>query len=243
MQNREAAQKVALQALRDASATETLVRVLKYRDFFSLYFVLTFGGKLCSLNFLTSKTPCRLFSDVSNQAKPSSPAASFDRFLAFHQEIVQAVIDMEKIQAATVINEEPSVLQEIAQNSPKPSNSRHLRSQGCHKKASNWSEESVAPESGSSSSLGSSIKLAKEVQAEAASWFMEFLEMALEGGLKKARGGGGGDGQKMAETCPQSLILKVINWVEVEQSDGSKRPVHPRAAQVARKLRIKAKNP
>lgn len=29
IQNREAAQKVALQALRDASATETLVRVLK----------------------------------------------------------------------------------------------------------------------------------------------------------------------------------------------------------------------
>jgi hypothetical protein len=37
----------------------------------------------------------------------------------------------------------------------------------------------------------------------------------------------------------------VINWVEMEQGggDSSRKPAHPRAAAIARKLRIKAKNP
>jgi len=208
-----------------------------------------------------------MFSDLSSQAKPSSPAASFDCFLAFHQEIAQAVIDMEKIQAATTTSaEQPlvkedsssssSILQEILHNTPdqakKPSNGRQLRSHGSKKASSNASDDdkavlgnsSSSSSPPSSSSLGSSIKLAKEVQTEAASWFMEFLELALEVGLKKVNAKGGGrDVDKSPATCPQSLILKVINWVEVEQSDSSKRPVHPRAAQIARKLRIKAKNP
>ncbi|KAE9454092.1 hypothetical protein C3L33_14006, partial [Rhododendron williamsianum] len=88
-------------------------------------------------------------------------------------------------------------------------------------------------------SLGNTIKLGRQIETEAGNWFMEFLEKALETGLKKTKGRVEGDAQKV----PQSLILKVINWVEVEQCDSSKRPVHPRAAQVARKLRIKMKNP
>lgn len=36
MQQREVAQKIALQALRDASATETVVRSLKYTSFLCL---------------------------------------------------------------------------------------------------------------------------------------------------------------------------------------------------------------
>lgn len=40
MQHRETAQKIALQALRDASATEALVRCLKYVPFISLFFVI-----------------------------------------------------------------------------------------------------------------------------------------------------------------------------------------------------------
>ncbi|KAG5522234.1 hypothetical protein RHGRI_034424 [Rhododendron griersonianum] len=88
-------------------------------------------------------------------------------------------------------------------------------------------------------SLGNTIKLGRQIETEAGNWFMEFLEKALEMGLKKTKGRVEGDAQKV----PQSLILKVINWVEVEQCDSSKRPVHPRAAQVARKLRIKMKNP
>lgn len=68
---------------------------------------------------------------------------------------------------------------------------------------------------------------------------MEFLEKGLETGMKKSKGTADGDVKKV----PQSLILKVINWVEVEQCDCNKRQVHPKAAQIARKLRIKMKNP
>lgn len=92
---------------------------------------------------------------------------------------------------------------------------------------------------GSSSSLSNTIKLGKQIETEAGNWFMDFLEKALEKGMKKFKGKVESDARKI----PQSLILKVINWVEVEQCDSSKRPVHPRAAQIARKLRIKMKNP
>lgn len=88
-------------------------------------------------------------------------------------------------------------------------------------------------------SLSNTIKLGKQIETEAGNWFMEFLEKALETGMKKKKGMADGEAKKV----PQSLILKVINWVEVEQCDSSKRPVHPKAAQIARKLRIKMKNP
>ncbi|CAL9134759.1 unnamed protein product [Musa textilis] len=73
LEHREAAQKAALQALRDASATESVVRVV------------------------------RMFSELSSSAKPEAPAGCFNQFLSFHQEIVQAVADIEAIQAATLI--------------------------------------------------------------------------------------------------------------------------------------------
>ncbi|XP_010940037.1 uncharacterized protein [Elaeis guineensis] len=258
IQHKEAAQKVALQALRDASATETIVRIIK------------------------------MFSDLSTAARPEAPAACFDQFLSFHQEFVQAMSDLETIQAATSISattEEPtegkpsekdeqSVLQERIHSSInkhgqanmkskrraavsssvsfgpekselKASLGEHRRSSANQKTSSDRkgvddidNDENKAP----SSSLGSSIKLAKKIRNEAALWFMEFLEAALESGLKKTKGSMGVDGRKSG-CCRQSLILRVINWVEVEQSDSSKRPVHPRVAQIARKLRIKAKNP
>ena len=97
-------------------------------------------------------------------------------------------------------------------------------------------DENIKP---ASCILSNTIKLGKQVETEAGNWFMDFLEKALETGLKKQKGTAVGDARKV----PQSLILKVINWVEVEQCDSSKRPVHPRAAQIARKLRIKMKNP
>ncbi|XP_010936747.1 uncharacterized protein [Elaeis guineensis] len=262
VQHREAAQKVALQALREASATETIVRILK------------------------------MFSDLSSAARQEAPAACFNEFLSFHQEIVQAVTDLETIQAATSMTttsekestiekasekDDQGILQEIVLNSVdqhrqtnmNPSKRRaavvsksvsfapetnevknvslgkHPRSSVYQKASSDRkgvdtvaNNEKEAP----TSSLGSSIKLAKKIQNEAALWFMEFLEAALESGLKKAKGSMGGDARKSG-CCPQSLILRVINWVEVEQSDSRKRPVHPRVAQIARKLRIKAKNP
>ncbi|CAM0879384.1 unnamed protein product [Alopecurus aequalis] len=269
MEQREQAQKVALEALRNASATDNVFRIYK------------------------------MFSDLSKTARADAPAACFDGFLSFHQEAVQAVADIESIQAATSMAataaatsdeapaaaEEaaaPNVLQEIAQNrtttTPRrrgllgfggvsksvsfapgtlldPSSRQDggrssSASRKCLAADKPDDKRSSAPAAAVQSALGSSLRMAKQMQAEAGSWFMEFLEAALETGLKKKRsskassatgqsGGGGG--------CPQSLMLRVINWVEMEQSSGesggSRKAGHPRAAAVARKLRIKAKNP
>lgn len=114
---------------------------------------------------------------------------------------------------------------------------RLLRSNSNQKAAIAENNENKNP--ASCCSLSNTIKLGKQVETEAGNWFMDFLEKALEKGMKKTKGAADGDVKKV----PQSLILKVINWVEVEQCDSSKRPVHPKAAQVARKLRIKMKNP
>ncbi|XP_058088962.1 uncharacterized protein LOC131235687 [Magnolia sinica] len=263
IQQREVTQKAALQALKDASATETLVRILK------------------------------MFSDLSASAKPDSPAACFDHFLNFHREIMQAVTDMECIQAAASIandiaqnttgkyqeplkEQSPSILHEIVHNSIDQSGNSNISSSsnrisllsksisitrersstktslGKHSRLStnanafttdeNKKPASAATATTSSSSYLNAIKLGKQIETEAGNWFMGFLEEALEMGLKKRRGSTAGDSRKLT-SCPQSLILKVINWVEVEQCDCSKRPIHPRAAQIARKLRIKVKNP
>lgn len=126
---------------------------------------------------------------------------------------------------------------------------KHLRTSTLNQKTASEKKGSVLSESAcendenkkpvSSCSLSSSIRLGKQIETEAGNWFMEFLEKALERGVRKSKGAAESDAQKV----PQSLILKVINWVEVEQSDPSKRPVHPKAALIARKLRIKMKNP
>lgn len=252
MQHSEAAQKVALQALRDTCATETVFRILK------------------------------MFSDLSTAARPEAPAACFDQFLSFHQEIVKAVSDLEAIQEATSVSatseestaekprdkDDEAILQEMLQNSidqrgkanvnsskrravaPETSDlkvslGKHSRLSVKQKTSSDRkavddiiNDENKPP----TSSLRSSIKLTKKIRKEAALWFMEFLEAALESGLKKTKVSMGGDGRKLC-CCPRSLILRVINWVEVEQSDCNKRPVHPRVKQIARRLRIKAKNP
>lgn len=267
MEQREQAQKVALEALRNASATENVFRIYK------------------------------MFSEVSKTARADAPASCFHGFLSFHQEAVQAVADIESIQAATSMaataaatsdepaaTEEappPNVLQEIAQNRTATPRRRGLlgfggvsksvsfapgalldhssRQDGRSSSASRKciaadkiddkrSSAPVGAAAATHSALGSSLRMAKQMQAEAGSWFMEFLEAALDTGLKKRKsskasaaaagknGGGGG--------CPQSLMLRVINWVEMEQSRGESRKAgHPRAAAVARKLRIKAKNP
>ncbi|XP_015894800.3 uncharacterized protein LOC107428728 [Ziziphus jujuba] len=278
VQQRETAQKIALQALRDASATEALVRSLK------------------------------LFSNLTKTARGDSPAACFDRFLEFHHQIVQAVTDMVSIQAATLATDVPqnpnakrkdadddsSVLNEITHNASNPelnsskrsalyksvavipergelktnigkllrtsssssSNNNNKVSSSERKAISTTSvgklalesigenDENKKPGGGGgggrgSCSLSTTIKLGKQIETEAGNWFMEFLEKALETGMKKQKGMADGEAKKV----PQSLILKVINWVEVEQCDSSKRPVHPKAAQIARKLRIKMKNP
>lgn len=123
---------------------------------------------------------------------------------------------------------------------------KHTRSSNLNQKlfadrkgGSTENDENKKPAGGGGSGLSNTIKLGKQIENEAANWFMEFLERALEKGMKKSKGKVESEGSKI----PQSLILKVINWVEVEQCDSSKRPIHPRAAQIARKLRIKMKNP
>ncbi|XP_073305043.1 uncharacterized protein [Primulina huaijiensis] len=263
-QQRETAQKIALQALRDASATENLVRSLK------------------------------MFSNLTRSAKPDAPASCFNQFLDFHNQIVQVVSEIVSIQAATAATEmikksraeredeeegESAILREIMPNAMNQQNSesnaskrrpaihksiaafkervdqkpilgKHLRSSTINQKvnldrigaftameAANECDENKKP--ALSCSLSNTIKLGRQVETEAGNWFMEFLEDALEKGMKKSKGGAEMQDRKV----PQSLILKVINWVEMEQSDPSKRPVHPRAPQVARKLRIKMKNP
>ncbi|KAL6626576.1 hypothetical protein ACP70R_030302 [Stipagrostis hirtigluma subsp. patula] len=267
IEQREHAQKAALEALRNASATDNVVRIYK------------------------------IFSELSKTARADAPATCFDSFLSFHEEAVQAVTDIEAIQAATsmaaaVASDEqpedaPPVLQEIAQNrasvrrrggggvsksvsfAPGTLDPRQDDGGGKTARGSNASRKCLAmdkvgedggdekrsstsaPSSAAAttlSALGSSLKLAKQIQAEAGSWFMEFLETALETGLKKSKASATGDGRKQSScSCPQALMLRVINWVEMEQSGdggaGGRKPAHPRAAAIARKLRIKAKNP
>ncbi|PKI42696.1 hypothetical protein CRG98_036978 [Punica granatum] len=172
VQQRETAQKVALQALREASAMENIVRSLKVENSgrtlrsSSNNLKTASEWKGTSLSLLTTKAPLNTIGENDeNRNPPQSPC-----------------------------------------------------------------------------SLGNTIKLGKQIEAEAGRWFMDFLEKALEAGFKKSKGASNDGDPKNA--VPQSLILKVINWVEVEQCDNSKQQtVHPKATQIARKLRIKMKNP
>ncbi|KAK9104501.1 hypothetical protein Scep_021345 [Stephania cephalantha] len=269
VQTRETAQKVALQALRDATAIESVVRALE------------------------------MFSEFSKAAKPEAPAVCFDRFLEFLQQITQAVSDMESIQAATAsanmakhieplrrrFQDDPPVQHHLME---KPNDhNRTLESNSCKRKSALYKSVSAAaertteqkidfvrnlrssinPKSGSerkgavtppgkllleaiaendenkkpgSNGFNNTMELGKQIEREAGNWFMNFLEEALETGLKQPRRGTTGS---EARKVPQSVMLKVINWVEMEQCNTGKRPVHPRAAQIARKLRIKVKNP
>ncbi|GMI74977.1 CORTICAL MICROTUBULE DISORDERING4, MACERATOR4 [Hibiscus trionum] len=244
VQQRETAQKIALQALRDVTATENLVRSLK------------------------------MFSNLSKSAKPEAPAACFDKFLEFHAQIVQALSEIVSVQAATSasqatkaglnnknVEDEPEILNEIVHNSMDqskrraalyksiagfPERSEQKRLLRSNSKVPSTPLGKLSMESSAendenkpvSNSLSSTIKLGKQIESESGNWFMNFLEKALENGMKKSQGG-----DVDAKKVPQSLILKVINWVEVEQCDANKRPVHPKATQIARKLRIKMKNP
>ncbi|KAL3501194.1 hypothetical protein ACH5RR_035643 [Cinchona calisaya] len=258
MQQRETAQKIALQALRDASATENLVRSLK------------------------------MFSNLNKSAKPDAPARCFDQFIEFYNHTAQAIAEMVSIQAATEMAQNfteektpsPPILDEITMQNSVDSTASKRRAAlyksitvypersdqklilGKHFRSSNLVQQKVASEKKQgtaendenrkpgggggasscisiSSSLSNTIKLGRQIETEAGNWFMEFVEKTLEKGLKKSKA------EKEMDSCKvsQSLILKVINWVEMEQSDSSKRPIHPRAAYITRKLRIKMKTP
>lgn len=263
VQQRDKAQKIALQALRGATATEALVRSLK------------------------------MLSRLSKSARVDAPANCFDKFLEFHQQICEAVSDMVSIQAATQLphslnhnyskKQTSSVLGEICtpksnsnnNNNPESSLSKRRCGGNLYKSSSSAaaaasSVEKLGLESSSSStttttsssgendenqkppmqmsmapwssSLMDTIKLGKQIETEAGKWFMEFIEKALEAGMKKTKGVGDEDVRKV----PQSLLMKLINWVEVQQSNHKikrEAELHPRTSQIARKLRIKIKNP
>ncbi|KAF6169583.1 hypothetical protein GIB67_043300 [Kingdonia uniflora] len=316
MENRETSQKVALQALRDASATKNLVQVLKYKRLpqnlflnpkpllksrirFSRFnnYVFRCYKTLSDLSrSARADAPSACFdqflefykhiveayktlSDLSRSARADAPSACFDQFLEFYKHIVEAISNLESVPAARGTNpiekqekDNPSILQEVfdqnnqsefnsskrrpvlqksvsatsERNDQKTNFGKHLRSttrKGLSTLLAKLPLEVVFKndenEKPTSSCFSNTIKLGKHIKLEAGNWFMEFLEDALKKGLKKPTGPAANDARKV----PKSLILKVINWVEVEQCDGSKKPIHPKALQVARKLRIKEKIP
>ncbi|KAG2267831.1 hypothetical protein Bca52824_062386 [Brassica carinata] len=55
------------------------------------------------------------------------------------------------------------------------------------------------------SELGNTAKLTKEIEKEAANWFIKFMEKAPEKGMKKCKGTGDTDVNKV----PQSLIFQI----------------------------------
>ncbi|CAH2033739.1 unnamed protein product [Thlaspi arvense] len=223
MQQRETAQKIALQALREATATETVVRHLK------------------------------TFANLSKSAKADCPAACFEKFLEFHSQISETMSEISSIEAAVSSANEnksedgsSSILHEIQPNSidqERTATKRRttsLKQQQNHKQLRSNDENKNPSAAPPPSGLGNTVRLSKEIEKEAANWFMEFIEKALEKGMKKCKGTGDADVKKV----PQSLILQVVNWVEAEHSaDNTRRPVHPKASHITRKLRIKLKNP
>lgn len=227
-----------------------------------------------------------MLSRLSKWARADAPANCFNKFLEFHQQIMQAVSDMVSIQAATELaqnqaskeeQESPSILSDITRNSNNPEASLSKRRCGLYKSVGAFPDRSeqkktkfgkqktaaasvgkLGMESSGSGendenqkppvpmpmaswcSLSDTIKLGRQIEMEAGKWFMEFIEKALEAGITKTKGAGDEDIRKV----PQSLLLKLINWVEVQQCNTNKMgALHPKGSQIARKLRIKIKNP
>ncbi|KAK1413790.1 hypothetical protein QVD17_35573 [Tagetes erecta] len=200
VQQHERAQKIALQALRNASATDTLVWSLK------------------------------TLSTLTKSANPDDPTDYIDQFLEFHNQIVQAITNMVSIKAATeTTNKElkhTQILHDLMNNNTSKRKSLSHPSQ--------QKSTVTGKQLRSSSSLNDTIKLGKQIEKEAGNWFIEFLEKCLEKGMKKSKSDG--------KSVPQLLVKKVMNWVEIEQFDSSKRPLHPKAVDIARQLRIKLRN-
>lgn len=186
-------------------------------------------------------------------ANTDDPTDCFDQFLEFHSQIVQAIADMVSVKAATETAykelDDTQILHEIMNNNNSKIKStlhksitsfpekRQQKSTvlGKHSRLSRVDQKGQLEScSKNKNKINDSIKLGKQIEIEAGNWFMEFLEKVLEKGIKKSKSD--------VKNVSQSLIMKVLNWVEVEQCDSSKRPVHPKAIEIARKLRIKVRN-
>ncbi|KMZ73045.1 hypothetical protein ZOSMA_155G00430 [Zostera marina] len=218
LQQKKITQRIALQALRDASAAESVAKLLI------------------------------MFSDLSSTAKPEAPVNCFEKFLAFYQETTQALVHMQTPLPDKKITkeedeeeeEDTSVLREIAHNkvtkrnlvkTPKPA--RLLTTT-----TTTTVDRRTIRTSSSSGSLFNSIELTKQLQTESGIWFMDFLDVALEKVINTTS-----TNKPQRQLQKSAVLLKIINWIEVEQNDGSKRSVHPKAVRLTRKLRIKIKNP
>lgn len=183
-----------------------------------------------------------------------APASCFESFLSFHHEAVQAIKEIEAMQVPTLMaaaavarDERPDarpVLREISQNISTMRGSSFSGSTVSKPvsfaagTATDGGEEkrlssSAPPPANTQSTLGSSLKSAKQIHAEAGSWFLDFLEATLETGQKKNKASATGDRRKRC--CPQSLMFRVIEWVETQQSGSD-----TRAAQIAGRLRTEA---
>ncbi|KAK1302314.1 hypothetical protein QJS10_CPB12g00203 [Acorus calamus] len=128
---------------------------------------------------------------------------------------------MESILAATVAQNpqpeknESNILGEIANSNLNSSRRRAVTTIT----KSNTKDVGVANDENKlqGGSFSDSIKLAKKIHTEAGSWFMDFLEVALESGLKKPKRATVNGGC----CCPQSLILKVLTgwrWSRVMEA-------------------------
>ncbi|PWA92217.1 hypothetical protein CTI12_AA081920 [Artemisia annua] len=219
VQQQERAQRVAFEALRNASATNTLVWSLQN------------------------------LSTLTKSANSDDPAACFDNFLEFHIQLVQAIADIISIKAATETTkkEETTPKKSTEVNEP-DSNYTPKRSSTLHKSISSFPVKSLqkstvlgkhtrssgVDQKGKLGSLNDTIKLGQQINTEAGQWFIELLDKYLENGMKNSKSD--------AKKVPHSLIVKVLNWVEVNQCDSRNKQVHPKAIDIARKLRIKAKS-
>ncbi|KAL8161590.1 hypothetical protein V2J09_013079 [Rumex salicifolius] len=261
VQQRERAQKIALQALRNATASENVVRMFeslskqaraeapascldKFLEFHSQ--IVQAVTDMVSIQAATTaaSTPSCQMKSRSKDNNDVLSEISQDSNDRFHDKEETRTTTTTTTTTANSSKRRLALYKPIASfPSDKVAASCSARMLRSHSKSSENDEnrKPVVDDSGGSSGgcLSNMIRLGKQIETESGNWFMEFLEKALETGMTKAKGKGDGDIKKV----PQSLILKVINWVQVEQCDASKRPVHPKAAQIARKLRIKMKNP
>ncbi|GJU68600.1 hypothetical protein Tco_1254859, partial [Tanacetum coccineum] len=152
----------------------------------------------------------------------NDPAACFDNFLECHNQLVQAIADIISIKAATEKlrkkKQPPKTQQNLQQSTVL---GKHTRSSG-------------VDQNGKTGSLNDTIKLGQQIEIEAGNWFMELLDKHLENGMRYSK--------PDAKKVPHSLIVKALNWVESNQCDSRNNRVHPKAIDIARKLRIKAKS-
>lgn len=182
---------------------------------------------------------CRMFSRLIETARKDTPMTCFDRFMEFHQYIVRAMTDIMSVQTVDENIRSPN-RPELTRKILKSSTSTKIfRGRTTQKFSLDPIKENDENMVSSPCHLNNTIELVKKIKAEASKWFIDFLEMFLESGFNKSKGTEDGEANVKVS---QSLILKVINWIEVEYCDSASNKQHQRAEKICRKLRMKIKN-